>query len=220
MRYIKGLPNLVAYWPMDEASGSTMTNQAPANKGALNGTITGPVLGGAGKVGKAYSFDGSGDRIALGTDSRLNLQSFTFFCFFYLNTVHQNGSARKELIKRDTPFIFDLHANGYLEYAIHNGSYQGSSTNKVSWAANTWWMVHLTNVAGGGANTKNIYVNGVLDKAATGVTPTTSASSMFLGAADASGATCFNGLLQHCGWLSRALTTAEMLRMGQIAGIL
>lgn len=62
--YIRSL-NPVAYYPLNEERGALALNHAPATLGTLNGTITGATIGQAGKVGKAYSFDGLNDVVTL-----------------------------------------------------------------------------------------------------------------------------------------------------------
>src|SRR3990167_9054324 len=78
LNYIKSLDNLVAYYPLNELSGDTAFNQAPATKGTLDGTITGATVGQDGQVGKAYSFDGVNDKIVTVENStnRFNQEPF------------------------------------------------------------------------------------------------------------------------------------------------
>lgn len=53
--------NLIAYYKLDETSGSTAVDELATN----DGTITGATVNQAGKIGTAYSFDGSGDRVSM-----------------------------------------------------------------------------------------------------------------------------------------------------------
>ena len=64
--YIKSLSGLVAYYPMDETSGTTAVNQAPDTLGTLDGTITGATINQAGQSGASYSFDGVNDDVLTG----------------------------------------------------------------------------------------------------------------------------------------------------------
>jgi hypothetical protein len=53
---------LVNHWSFDETTGSTAVDSGSGgNDGAINGTT----IGQTGKVGKAYSFDGSGDNVVI-----------------------------------------------------------------------------------------------------------------------------------------------------------
>ena len=73
MRYIQKLPNLALYLPMIDPQGSTARNYAPATKGSFNGAVTGATIGQAGKVGRSYSYDGSGDYITITHGTAINV---------------------------------------------------------------------------------------------------------------------------------------------------
>jgi len=80
---IKGLEGLTVYYPLDELSGTAAVNRAPSTFGTLNGTVSNVTIGQAGNVGKAYSFDGVGDRVivtGLAPDA-----TFSFFIAFKRN---------------------------------------------------------------------------------------------------------------------------------------
>lgn len=53
----------IAYWRLEETSGSTVVDEV----GAFNGTRTGATMGAAGAVGTAYSFDGVDDHLTVTT---------------------------------------------------------------------------------------------------------------------------------------------------------
>ena len=59
--------NPISYYYLDEASGTTAYDAL----GNYNGTNNGATVNQAGKVGKAYSFDGTNDRINLGVHQTL-----------------------------------------------------------------------------------------------------------------------------------------------------
>jgi hypothetical protein len=59
--YAALVDGLVAYWKLDETSGSTAYDStANGNDGTINGNMT---LGAAGQFGTAYGFDGDGDYV-------------------------------------------------------------------------------------------------------------------------------------------------------------
>jgi hypothetical protein len=69
--------NLVAYYKLDETSGSTAVDVIAAN----NGTITGATVNQAGKIGTAYSFDG-GDHVVATSAVVLRLTHCVYRCSF------------------------------------------------------------------------------------------------------------------------------------------
>ena len=80
--------DLVSYYNFDETSGTTATDSLSANAG----TITGATINQTGIIGKAYSFDGTGDYVTLANESNFDfMNSVTAdatICFWY----KQNGA--------------------------------------------------------------------------------------------------------------------------------
>lgn len=64
-RAIKRLPGLLAYYPLNEGTGTVAKNYAPATIRTLNGTISNALVGQSGNVGRSYYFDGVGDRVTV-----------------------------------------------------------------------------------------------------------------------------------------------------------
>jgi len=69
-QYDTSQSGLVSYWPMDETTGSTVTDVSSSNDGTATGTTIVD-----GKYRKARSFNGSSDYINAGKDSTLDLTS-------------------------------------------------------------------------------------------------------------------------------------------------
>jgi len=75
--------NLVAYWALNETSGTTCADSAGSN----NGTITGATINQTGKLGKSYSFDENGDYVTLANESNFDFvtdpnSSVSISCWF------------------------------------------------------------------------------------------------------------------------------------------
>jgi len=69
---------LVGYWKLNELSGKVNDSSDYGN----NGTVTGATHGVKGKIGKALSFDGSGDYVEIPNADQLNLSNFTIGIWF------------------------------------------------------------------------------------------------------------------------------------------
>lgn len=63
-RVISRLPSLSAYWPLGETNGNAI-NYSPGSPGQFAGTVSNATQGQPGAIGRAYSFDGVGDRVIL-----------------------------------------------------------------------------------------------------------------------------------------------------------
>ncbi|MCJ7673795.1 MAG: hypothetical protein MUO33_01430, partial [Sedimentisphaerales bacterium] len=67
-------PNLVGWWKLDEASGTTA---ADSSGNAHNGTLNGNPQWVTGYFGGALEFDGGGDYVEISYSSKLALKEFT-----------------------------------------------------------------------------------------------------------------------------------------------
>jgi hypothetical protein len=79
-KYIESL-NPTIYLPKTETDGAVCRNYAPATKGDPNydGTITDAQIAQAGKVGRAYNFNGSTHKVALTNSASIKNQSLVSF---------------------------------------------------------------------------------------------------------------------------------------------
>lgn len=214
---MKTLSGLVAYYPLGEASGNAINN-APATRGSLNGTLTSVTQAQTGKLGGAYLFSDTNSYVALGTSALLNPVNFTFVFMIKFATTHASGGTRKDIVRRDTPYILDFKTNGQLEFAVHNGgSYQSMSSTKASWAAGQWFMVAMVNDSTDASAGRKIYINGVQDATtAAGISSNVDAGKTFtISAPNAGGALSINATVQHCALFSRALTATEALNLAK-----
>lgn len=208
MRYIKRLPNLIAYYPMQEVEGTVCRNYAPATRGSLNGVIGGTVsLGNPGKVGRCYRFNSTnGQMVSIANNSLLDISGK--ISYIALLNLHSTGSFAGR--------IFDKASN----LILYNGSYQQQNNGFValsnSKSVDTDYMLcssyDQTNV--------NFYVNGVLDKAVACTTnPQVNTTQMTLGNRS-DGIRAADGALSHQAILSAALTPEQSRRIARIAGLI
>lgn len=219
--YIKHLPNLVAYYPLNETDGSTAYNKAPATLGTLNGSVTGATIGQQGKVGKAYSFDGVGDYIEIADNPiiRFNATDFTVLAFTKRNGDQPNSPTA--IVDKETGvaawgFWMDANAPSKLWYWT-SGSSNRKSTIAVS--NNTWNLVGLTvQYAASNNDTVSFYINGTADTI-TGVQNVASHTAVCnIGMFRNHSGAPLKAWLQHVMMFNRALSAAEILKLAQLAG--
>ena len=73
------IDNLISYWKLDEASGNAIDAH-----GSNNGTVSGATQNQTGKIGTAYTFDGTNDYVETGytpTDTTLTLTYWAKFTY-------------------------------------------------------------------------------------------------------------------------------------------
>jgi hypothetical protein len=103
---------LVAYWTMDEVSGSTVADSVGTNHGTAIGTTIVD-----GKINKGRNFNGSSDYISANTDINLANSSFTISQWIKRSTI--GGSANQ--------LTFSLGSTG----STNNALFQGFKTNNT-----------------------------------------------------------------------------------------
>lgn len=105
------LTNLVAWYEMDETTGTNMTD---SHINSLNGTIYGAAIDQTGKVNKAYNFDGTNDycEIPYSSDFYMTDKLTIMGCVKWEYTgLTQNMIA--------LPYSTSAHTSPYFSYAIH-----------------------------------------------------------------------------------------------------
>ena len=210
--YIKSLSGLVAYYPLDEASGNAI-NRAPATQGSLDGIATGATQGVTGLVGNAYSFDGVDDLITISDSAPLGgLPEVTIFFLINLPVI----SVFRKIMRSDA-YDFGLNNSG----SIFTELLGLSNGNSGTWDSqpgggvddDTWRLFTITydgsQILG--------FLNGVVVETTASVSGTINgATSLVIGN---SGGEWYQGLMQHIGFLNRALTPAEVLGLTQRMGL-
>jgi len=211
--YIKHLSGLVAYYPLNEVSGSIAKNQAPSTLGSLNGVTTGCTIGQAGKVGRAYSFDGVNDDMVVSANSVFNTDSFSIFLLINPAQLRIQGVIGKGAFVNAWR-VFMNDTNGTLEFDTRSDADNIEATTDIS--LNTWTSLGVS--FNKTTTTATIYINGV----AAGTTAT------FTNAGNDNNSDLklaptydnpFNGLVQHTAYFNRIVTATEYLKLARIAGL-
>lgn len=227
--YIKHLSGLIAYYPLDEVSGSTAYNKAPTTQGTFNGTITGATVGQAGKVGKAFSFDGSGDYVAASPTVITFSQSFSIVCLVNPTTLDGNAATQycitgKETNADNKQFRLNFLGDGKVTVALYDAGGVGATrtTTSAIVSANTWYL--LTLIFNWGSNTLSVYNNTTSltfdSNSISGKDGRGAPSEYSIGAARAGTNAPFIGLIQHVAVFQSVLTTENITKISRIGGFI
>jgi hypothetical protein len=196
---------LVGYWPLDEGVGTRAEDMSANNN---NGTLVGGPTWGAGRNGKAISFNGNGNYINLGSSSSINTSVFTYSAWIY-NTGANQGSVQQGIIGSSS--------NGGPEWRLEGGApavmgllKQGVAnigTSNSNIPINTWTHVAVTYDSAGNYV---FYKNGVLDGSGTSL-QSFSFSNLQIGLGFPGGSgDYFNGTIDDVRVYKRVLTVTEI----------
>lgn len=103
--------NPIAFWTLQEASGTTVTDEVSSQSGSLNGSVS---LGAAGPDGMGTSADFSGGHIDLGAAGRMS-GPFTYEVIVWFDTLPTGGGGLVDLFTTG-----DTHA--HIQWDARNGS--------------------------------------------------------------------------------------------------
>lgn len=216
--YIAHLSGLVGYWPLWEGDGAVAVNHAPDNLRSLNGAITGATLGQAGKVGRAYSFDGINDDVSLGTLDP-STGDLTISLLYYTSSV--NGT-RCLLGKRDGwASVNDnrwIVARSEATNSIHFERWGGGVDFVVDLTEAAWTLLTITHDYNA-ANGCLLYTNGSLVATKNGFTYGTKTAAGLYVAQNGQDGEYMNMECQHLFFADRVLTAGEILKLAQKAGV-
>ncbi len=156
---------LVAHWALDETSGSVATDSSGNNH---NGTVGGTATWIAGRVGGALDFDGSSTYIDV--DGQLVKGTCSVALWLKARNLPYTGDFRA-ICHNDAWDTGSLHGHLRADTSLFNFDINGGGavTSTTVAQSNEWYHVAGTfNVAAGQSK---LYVNGVLEATATGLTP-------------------------------------------------
>lgn len=218
--------SIVDYWPLWEASGTVATDIVNARNGAyVNGSLGNT---GIGDGRTSFSEDGTSDAVnlysaAFAAAFPYEEGGLAFFAKVADANVWEDGASRylvylqadasnRIMIRRET-------TNNQISFFYIAGGTTKSKTINVTTDAQAvfsktdWFRVLLTWSLSAG--TFDIYINGALASALTGVgdwTGTLGATTAVLGAIASNGANAWNGSLAHTVLVNRKITADEARR--------
>ena len=213
------LPNLVAYYPLNETEGTVARNYARTNRGSLNGTISGATLNQSGKVGRAYSFDGVNDKITISDDNVLDLtNTFTFHALINPTSLGPSNGGRILSKENGDGLAYDFlmgPTNGFRVFL--NNTLYNSTTSII--VIGTWQQIVATFDKDAASNQIKFYSNGATAGVATRTTAITGNSGNLRIGDNAAGTRVFDGLMQHVFMSSGVLSQEKILKLAQIANL-
>jgi hypothetical protein len=203
------LTGLMAYWKLDEVSGSTADDSHSTNDGTLS---AGVALNQTGKIGKAYDFDGTASNVSIGSVCRptsaisislwFNIANVTSGGdrWFIGNAVYSTGWCGYKLsINTVGQINFGLGTNSatVLDKTYGTGLDDGTWHHVVATWDGTNAYIYIDNVksAATAYSTDIVYV---------------SACHLRMGSNAYADGTFYGGLLDEVAILNRALTDAEV----------
>ena len=185
--------------------------------GGNHGTLNGGVTYAAGRVGQAFSFDGSAQSVSIPTSSSLNIYGNHSVAFWVKFAANPPSGRSYYLVNKWTDQYEDklvgIDESGKVVYFLFGTSGSGVTSAKAL-APGVWNHVVATY---DGGNMK-IYINGVLDaSAAASGDVADNSGGLYLGynpaRADQNSETPFNGRLDEIKWYNRTLSAEEITAM-------
>jgi hypothetical protein len=198
---------LIAYYPLDETSGSTardITTALPDN----NGQVVGADQGVTGNISTAYSFDGTDDSVVIGNS--VNPDAVTMSAWVKPGTNNANEGIVTSLGDAGDAPQYGLVTDGSgFGFKITNGA-SSEITTTSSFASDRWY-----HVAGTFDGTEaRIYLDASRrdQDSISGDIPETQ-SDLEIGSTDSGGAQNFNGTIDDVRIYNRSLSQTEIERL-------
>lgn len=175
-------PGPVAYWSMDEGSGTTVNDKTSrGNNGTISGAAWKPTS--ECKVGKCLFFDGTNDSVDFGNISQRASISGNLTIAFWMKPTNITKGRQNPVSKRyQSEFQFTLETNTSLSYYHGNGTIYTSFSSPATLKQSEWQQVVLTRDTS--TRTLKYYINGKLVKTqaySSTYDPVVSSSSFLLG---------------------------------------
>jgi hypothetical protein len=190
------IDDYVGYWPMDDPTGSTVTDvSANANHGTATGTTIVD-----GKFAKARNFDGNADLATIPHSTPLNISTaITIACWIKMISLDTGGN--NELLQKNGSYGLKVQADGKVQGYRWGGAESHASSTTIQ--PDVWYHVAMTY----NGTVHRTYVNGSLESEEndSGSIPTTSNDVTVSGAGNR-----FEGLIDDLRIYGRALTQSEI----------
>ncbi|HWR02515.1 MAG TPA: LamG domain-containing protein [Humidesulfovibrio sp.] len=200
------------YWPMYNNIGSSVTD---ASGNGVTGTINGTVRwvpGIQNNNGAALYFNGS-TYVSAASNAAAQLTTMGGVSLWFNMTSAQTGVwllHKGETGRTSECYGLYIDSNGYLRFRLRYGTASNSYTEVISTIrplAGAWYHVAVT--WQNSSTPLTIYVNGTKDTSVAANTAQSTATSLYLGAANA-GATKFAGIIDEVYLYKTALTQANV----------
>lgn len=211
----QGGSDLVAYWPLDEDSGST-ANDVTSN--ANDGTITGATTGVAAVLGTTgYSFAAAGDEVAVPNDASLNFTG-NFSVSFWLNFdgISNTGGGNQGIISKagdaSDGYSVGLLNSSFNFYTRIDGTADSLGAGPTSGSWHHYLIAHDSTAA-----ETDVYEDGTLLNTVTSAPTltTTNTGSLYLGHNSWNEDDFFPGDLSDVRLYSRHLSATEATNLYQ-----
>jgi len=205
------LDNILIYYHLDETSGTTATD---SSGNANDGTSTDCTVNQAGRVGKAYSFNGSSSKLLPGTNSIGTNDSVTVCAWIKITTtgglIFSRGS---DNYAPGWSIYLDAYAGGVAAFAVVTtslGAAQHTASGSTTLSAGTWY--HVAGVWNAGVDVR-FYLNGVHEATASTAATSLRTSAYGLGFGYfEQGPYYFDGLIDEGMVWNRALSASEVVQ--------
>jgi len=208
------LTELVAWWDLNETSGSLASDAHGSN----DGTVTGATINVAGKIDKCYSFDGSADSVDVGSWFDLSNDDFSISLWVNINSITTNKYAAMGFSQSGNvgePYWLFMHRadkGGWtLQSDVGLNALATWPTISTGASAGTW--DHLVLVRNRTAGSLSIWRNGTEYKDSS-FNPTFDADhdlgTLHIGNWYSGGNLSFAGKIDEVGIFSKALTADEV----------
>jgi len=193
---------LVAYYKLDETSGTTAFD----SQGSHNGTNNGAAVNQPGKIGTAYTFDGINDVVTSNDNIGISgANSRTINLWYKLHTEElPNGNP---LISWGAYSATNLNTIDVCYSKIRFWGHNADFTGSITVNTDQWTMATITY---NGSNFLSIYVNGGYDSGSN-LTLATTNSPLYLGRNSAPSTPDYaNVTIDEVGIWNRSLTASEI----------
>ena len=206
---VVNIPDGVAYWRFDEASGVTASDSIGSNDGTVINAVWTP----SGKSGFALSFDGD-DYVEVPNDASLDItEELTIELWFKPAVTYDTTSTSNYVTLLDSSdgadsYFFGFNSDGRL----HMGSYGGNiQSTQASWEAGVWYHVVGTYRDVGGTYSGELYVNGVAETLSVDNYDDMAGGIEYIGIGGSDRFINFNGIIDEVVIYNRTLTPSEVL---------
>jgi len=201
--------DLISYYKLDENSGTTVIDAT----GSINVSNIGATINQTGKIGKAYSFDGSNDYISLDTNSYVSIAG-DLSIFMWIKVTSFPSTGDSYLISDwSTPYRnYVLRLTSANKLSVLNGNGLTSQDTEIlstgTLSTDTWYFVGF--IRDTVNNTVKIYIDSASKSAAINYDGNSTTNALNIGANYLGNTANYNGIIDEVGVWSRALTSTEV----------